>query len=426
MAERNAKKTPSEGILIQTLDIKQINRSNVDIKRWRDALKAAEGTTENRKLLYELYDDMILDGHLRSVMNKRIMSITNTDLVFMKDGKEVEEMWPVINSKEFKKVLRYIIEAKLYGHSTVEFTAGNEMDFTADLIDRRHVKPRMGLVVKSTGDTTGEAFREPPYNNFVLEVGGKKDFGLLLQASQYVIYKRGALGDYADYLQLFGVPFRHAKYENPESRKVIDEAMANMGSAGWASTPKDVEINILRAEGATGANLIFKGFIKDVCNDEISVTILGQTMTTSDSKNSGFAQGVVHAGVESQIHADDRRDTLAVLNSDVVRILANLGFPTEGGEFIYPDIDTLSLKDRIDIDTKAAGLVELPKRYIYDKYSIPMPEGGEETTGGQQPSESQKPEAQKKAKKLSHHDIIEAELVDEKGFWKKLGELLFS
>ena len=96
-----------------------------------------------------------------------------------------------------------------------------------------------------------------------------------------------------------------------------------MGSAGFAATPKNIDIQILRAEGASGANLVFTNFRK-ACNDEISVTILGQTMTTSDSGNAGYAQGKVHQAVEEQMHLDDKLDVLSILNTDVVRILTRI------------------------------------------------------------------------------------------------------
>ncbi len=428
MAERKAKNKASEGILIQTLELKQIARSNVDIKKWRDALKAAEGQNENRKALYELFADMILDGHLISVMGKRIMSITNSNLQFTKDGKEVEGMDLLLKSKEFKKILKHIIEAKLYGHSLVEFTPDptKTINFSSKRLDRRHVKPRLGIVVKNTGDTKGEFFREDPYYNFTLEVGEADDFGLLLQASQYIIYKRGGWGDWADFIQLFGIPFRHGKYENPETREVLGEALEGMGSAGYAVTPKDAEIEILRAEGATGANLVFKTF-KQACNDEVSITILGQTMTTSDSGNAGFAQGKVHQAVEAEMHLDDKLDTLSILNTDVVRILANLGFPTEGGEFSYPDIDATTLKDRIAIDEKLVKLIPMPKTYFYNKYGIPVPSDGD-TVGGEQTKEPQEPtKKDKKDKKLADgKDGLPSVSLEEKTRWNKFWSFLFS
>ena len=105
------------------------------------------------------------------------MSVTNSDIQFTKEGKEVDGMYNVLISKEFKKILRYIIAAKIYGYSLVEFTAAdNNAGFTVNLVDRRHVKPRLGLVVKNPTDNKGEAYKNDPYYNFTLEVGEPDDF----------------------------------------------------------------------------------------------------------------------------------------------------------------------------------------------------------------------------------------------------------
>ncbi len=427
MATRKAKQAPKEGILIQSVDIKAVNRTSVDIKKWRDALKSAETDNENRKNLYELYADAVLDGHLTSVMNKRIMAITNADLIITKDGVELDGLDFFLKSKKFKKILRWIIEAKLYGHSLVEFvpTPGIGVGFDAELIDRRHVKPRLGIVVKNPSDTTGEPYREPPYYDFTLEVGDKKDFGLLLQASQYVIYKRGGFGDWADYIQRYGVPMLHGKYKNDETRKTLFDILSNMGSSGVAVTPEDALIEVLRAEGATGANLVFSNF-KKACNDEMSVTILGQTMTTTDSGNAGYAQGKVHADVEAGIHYDDMLDTLAVLNSDLIRILVNLGYPVDGALFTYPDIDDIILKDRITIDEKLAKLIPMGKAYFYDRYKVPIPEAGDIIEVQVNTPQNTTEPTKKQGKKLNADNTVDVEILEKSSFWKKLGELLFS
>lgn len=430
MAKKTSVKNSANNLLIQTVDIKQINRGSIDITKWRNALKAAEGTSENRKLLYELYAEIVLDGHLKSVMEKRILSITNNDIMFVKDGKPVEEMYPLIYSKNFLKVLRYIVEAKLYGHSLIETYKESEK-LVSKLVDRRHVKPRFGLVVKNSADTNGVLYKEPPYDSFVIEVGEPDDYGLLLQAAQYVIYKRGGFGDWADYIQLFGIPFRKATYKNPEHKTIVDQALDAMGSSGWMSSPEGVELEIVRAEGATGANLVFSNF-KDACNTEISITILGQTMTTSDTENSGYAQGKIHQAVEAELHRDDKAFVMKHLNDaddGFLKVLQNLGYPVEGGEFVYIESENLTLKERIDIDTKVAQLVPIDTTYFYEKYGIPVP-STKETTGGQQNETPVKKEINdiKKENKLSTqstHIDTHIQETDSDTWWRRLFSFFF-
>lgn len=377
MAKRTANTAQT---IIQNLTIRPVNRSSVDINIWRNAHKAAESEIENRKPLYELYEDLLVDGHLKSLVEKRAMAITNSEIIFTKDGKTVEEMLPFINSEAFNYLLKELVMTRIYGHTLLELQNINDI-ISVNLVDRRHVKPRKGLVVANPTDTNGIHYRELPWLNFLVEAGRPDDFGLLLQAAQYVIYKRGGRGDWADLMQLFGVPFRHAKYNNEESRKILEEAMEAMGSSGWAVTPSDASIELVRAEGISANSSIFTDFINN-CNDELSVLILGQTMTTTDSKNSGFAQGKVHGDVEEEIHKDDMQFVLRILNSRLSPVLINLGLPADGGEWRFAEHDNLSLQERLNIDNIVNNKVPISVDYWYERYGIPKPEG-EDVTGGQ-------------------------------------------
>lgn len=388
MAKRTANTAQT---IIQNLTIRPVNRSSVDINIWRNAHKSAESEMENRKPLYELYEDLMVDGHLKSLVEKRAMAITNSEIIFTKDGKTVDEMLPFINSEAFNYLLKELVMTRIYGHTLLELQNINGI-ISVNLVDRRHVKPRKGFVVANPTDSNGIPYRELPWSNFLVEAGRPDDFGLLLQAAQYVIYKRGGRGDWADLMQLFGVPFRHAKYNNEESRKILEEAMEAMGSSGWAVTPNDASIELVRAEGISSNSSIFTDFIEN-CNDELSVLILGQTMTTTDSKNSGFAQGKVHGDVEEEIHKDDMQFVLRILNSKLSPVLINLGLPAEGGEWRFAEHDNLSLQERLNIDNMVNNKVPISVDYWYERYGIPKPEG-EEVTGGQSiPDPDNKPPA---------------------------------
>ena len=66
-------------------------------------------------------------------------------------------------------------------------------------------------------------------------LGKKRNFGLFLKTAPYAIWKRGGFGDYAQWIELFGMPQRVGKYSSydPESRRLLVEAMEQAGSAPW-------------------------------------------------------------------------------------------------------------------------------------------------------------------------------------------------
>ncbi|MBL4828458.1 MAG: hypothetical protein JKY55_00975 [Aliivibrio sp.] len=138
--KRKAGKTP-DGIFIQNLVLKPNKRSSQDIASWRTALKSAEADNPRRTNLYDLYEDILLDGTLFSVVEKRIESITNSQLVF-KDGnqKTITEIQDLVSKSWFESTLIDILGAKFWGHSLMEFSFGEKI--TQELISRKHVEPR--------------------------------------------------------------------------------------------------------------------------------------------------------------------------------------------------------------------------------------------------------------------------------------------
>jgi hypothetical protein len=150
-------------ILIQQIDIRQINRSNVGIDTWRNAIRAAESIINpNRKQLYELYADMLLDGRLESAINKRIMAITTTDLKFSDKGKDNEAIEAMINTEEFAELQKEILNTIFWGYTLINLDF-QDSKIVPTLIDRRHVKPELGIVVRNPGDVAEEAAVQEMY-----------------------------------------------------------------------------------------------------------------------------------------------------------------------------------------------------------------------------------------------------------------------
>ncbi len=371
--KNNSKET---GIIVNTINIRPINRQSLDIGKWRTAMIHAEGLTKQRRQLLELYDDALNDGHLKSIVEKRIKAITNIELKFYdKNGEENEELSNLTEKPFFETLLKEIINSKFWGYSLLELEAWDNANAESKthLIDRRHVKPELGIVVRNSIETTGIPYNEDPYVRFVVRAGEDKDKGLLLQAAQYAIYKRNGISDYAEFCEVFGMPFRHATYSDPENKEIIDNMFEKMGAAGYVATPEGVEINSQYSNVSSGSSL--HNDFRKACNDEMSVTILGQTETTNSSASSGYAQSKTHADVLHEIHEDDRQFVLRVLNVELNRVLINFGFKADG-TWKFVDKENINLKERVEIDIKLKNEGKLPitDDYLYQRYNIPKPE----------------------------------------------------
>ena len=90
--EQYADKTP-EGIpqpmVIQQITVRPVNRQPQDIKKYRFATRAAEGYIPRRVALYDLYADVMLDGHVIAVTGKLYDAATNANWAFVdKNGQD--------------------------------------------------------------------------------------------------------------------------------------------------------------------------------------------------------------------------------------------------------------------------------------------------------------------------------------------------
>lgn len=367
-----------QNTVINHVNVRPVIRQSQDIQKWRMALQIAEQDHEQRKQLYDLYSEIMLDGRLKSLVQQRIARITNTDITFKVDGSELPEIEALTETGFFTEFLTEALMSRFYGHSLLEcyWPAPGQSGGVTNLIPREHVKPKRGIVTKNHWDTSGLLYRERPFSDYVIEVGKPTDLGMILEACPYVIYKRGGFGDWAEFAEVFGMPFRWATYNSEQSRGILESALSEAGSAGFVVAPEDAKLQFFNPTAGSASNDIFR-FLVDQCNQELAITILGNTMTTQEAKNSGYAQSVTQMQTQDALHADDRKFILRVLNEKVTPYLERIGYKVNGGRWAFEDEDNLSLTQRIEIDMKVNSIVPIADKYWYEKYNLPMPDGTE-------------------------------------------------
>ncbi len=361
-----------------TTQITQANYvlSAVAISNWVQSINTANSQLNpNRKKLYELYERIELDAQIETVTNLRTIAITNKKINFVVDGVTDEETTELIRTPWFNELLRHCIGAQFWGHSLCEFETENGVITDCVLIPRPNVVPEKGLVLyQPTNMGSGIAFREPPTSSYCFEVKGNKKLGLYSILVPYVLYKAGGLGDWSQFCELFGIPFREYKYNpfDPESRDRVKESAEEAGSAAYAVLPDGTSITI-HDTNKSGSKDIFEGLIK-VCDEQIAKAILGGTMITDNG--SSQAQATVHYDVKNEINLSDLIWMEYVLNWTVKPILINLGMPLDKGLFKFDNTREIPLEERIDLDKKLAEEIEFPADYWYKTYGIPEPDGG--------------------------------------------------
>lgn len=345
--------------------IQPVHRGFNDIGTWKNALRAADMGLRTK--LYDLYDDILIDGSVTDAINKRIEAITDCDINFAVNKKEVPVITDLIDTIEFEEQLKEIMWCLFWGITVDEYSFVNGFSFNS--IPRKHVRPKEKMILRQQSDTTGISYEN---DDMIIQWGKDDDLGLLLKIAPYVIYKRGGFGDWAQFVELFGMPQRIGKYNSmdEQSRRLLIQAFEEAGSAPYLVIPKESEVTQTTLSGS--ANGALYNDFRNACNEEILVTILGQTMTTKDGAS--LSQSKVHMEVQEKKHRSDRRFVIRMLNKYLVPLLESRGYPVHGGKFSFVD-----KKDEIKVDElkTLSTMFPIPCSYGYEKYGIPEPKEGE-------------------------------------------------
>lgn len=356
-------------LVIQEFNIRTTDRSRKDINYWRQALAAAEYIHRpNRNQLIDLYEDIVLDGHLYGIMSKRIDAVLNKEIFFERKGKRVHSMNGLLHSLFFRQVVRTIMETLFWGVSGMEFIPGSEPRL--EHIPRKHIQLHKQVLSYEPGGQEGIAYTSLAQ---VWVLGEPRELGLLLRCAPYCLYKRGGLADWAEYIELFGQPVRIIKYDTydettkAELRKVLEDS----GSSLSMMIPRQAEFEIKDGKQSNSDGDLQLSFLK-MLNDELSVIVLGNTETTSSSRTTGYAQSKIHMEQQYEITKSDIAYVTAMLNSAKCKSILQLyGYEVQDGYFEFAkDTDTDHLSQRIAIDMQVAQHIKIPDAYWYDTYGI--------------------------------------------------------
>lgn len=373
--------TPSESVVIQDIKITQANRQSKDIASFKQAVQSAESVfSPSNVLLFDIYKVILGDGHLSGIIKKRLKAALNKRLHFYNaKGERVPEMDTFINSLKFRGVLKSWFSSIMWGVSGLEFLPGTELDYIE--IPKKHIKLK-NKIISYTQYSHEEGIDYTQYPNIMVlgtMVGDCYELGELFNVAPYAIYKSGNMGDWAQYIEMFGQPVRivyYDAYDNQtkmELKQVLDES----GSSLALMIPKQCEFEMKDGKQSNGDGQLQASF-KKALDDEMSVVILGQTETTTSSSTSGYAQAETHATQQLEITKDDMFFLCSLLNSaQFISILASYGYPVQGGYFEYEkEFDTTALSSKIAIDIQLNTIISIDADYWYATYGIPVPKTG--------------------------------------------------
>lgn len=329
-----------------------------EIKDWKMALMSAtDPDTPRRGDLMRFYDNLLTDLHLCACIDNRILPVQCAPFKLVDDNDDEDE--------QAKKLLErpwYIELVKLICSHTFEGTKLLEMFELDENMELREVIevpqsnfiPQKGIVLKQEYDQEGISYKEGPYKDYYVQIGGDWSLGMLNRVAIIVIAKKLGLGSWMSYIEKYGVPpiFAITNRMDTNRRDELFEMLENFRMNHFAVLQGDEKIETPQGYNVDAYNT-FKSLMDDVANKEISKYILGGTGTTDEKSFVGAAE--VHNQLLKLRNQVDKLIFKFYFNQEIKPRLVKLSpvyAPLEKLHFEYDESENLSVKEIIDAISK--------------------------------------------------------------------------
>jgi len=373
-AETKAPLKAKESAIISQLTKEFSDRSRSDIKKWRDAMQAAENPENPRWSLYhDLIENLMTDGHLMAAVQVR-KAATLSNRFYIKDratGKELADKTELLMTEWFYTMVDSLLDSVFKGNTVVELADPVVVKWV--LWPRRNIAPQLNrLYFEANGDKFIN-YTDPAFTKNVLEFRYTSLFGILNDIIPQLIWKRNAQQTWADFSERFGIPLISASTTKSDKKDIdrIEAMLRALGQSAQALLPEGTTITIHDSATKGDPYKIFQEQIK-TSNDEVSKRVLGGTMIT-DSGSSRSQSEVHERTLNEKIAEGDRRSIEFFVNGKLIPLLRLWGFKfTDNEVFVFDRSEELSLTEHWKIVNEAAANYEIDQEWISSRFNIPI------------------------------------------------------
>lgn len=345
-----------------------------DLAAYMSAINAATSIDYSHRVkLYDMYESALLDLHLSGVLDKRIRAARRLPIEFQRDGEPDERINEQIASPWFKDFRRDLLMSHFWGFSLFQFYTDDAGNIQYTLVPRKHYNPINREVLKFQGDQTGRPVDEFPG---MLFVGSERGLGIFAELLPAVLYKRGNMADWARFCNIFGLPIREYTYDagDEEARRRLLADARRQGTNAVYIHPRESSLNLIESGNKSGSSELYRTFT-EYWDSQISIRVLGNTLTTDAKETGTQSLGTVHQDEENNMNDEDREFILDVLNYEMTEIFAALGYDTAGGKFVYAKQDKVDVAQQADIVVKLNSIgLPIDDDYLYETFGVRKPE----------------------------------------------------
>lgn len=379
--------------LTKQLQYESILRSAQNLKKWKQVVSGATDPDNPTKIgLWQFYDNLLLDSHLRSCIDTRVSYVQRSPFKMVNDkGVEDPEATWLLERPWMDDAKMIVCMQNFEGVKLLEMFDVNAEGELAEIneVPMPYFNTRLGIITPDQDGTTGWSYREAPYSDYYIQIGKNNDLGELERLGPIVLAKKLALGSYQDYIEKYGIPplFITTDREDDARLNQLFEAAQNFKSNQFmvGRGQEKFEIGTINGSGTAPFNDLFK-----FANDEISKSVLGGTGITDEK---GFVGSVnVQFELTKNRMESDRVRFKYFFNKEIKPRLVKLSPVYKRLEKLYFEWDnteSLNLNGYIDAVQKLGSIYEIDPEQIEErtglkitgsKNSTPIfpPQGGED------------------------------------------------
>jgi hypothetical protein len=276
-------------------------------------------------LLSQLYDNLLLDQHLKSTITTRVMRVARSRFHIVNDaGEPNDELSELFERPWFEDYVSQIVWQRFTGVKVLE---GVDLDDNLELIrltelPMAHLLPWRGEVAKKIGDTTGISYVSGSMAQSYMQIGEDREIGELSDLAPLILAKKLVMGSWLDYVEKYSITPRYAVTDNPtdEREKYLFDMLMKSRSADVAVLRKGEELLSMESNDRD-AYMIYKE-LYNILNDELSKAILGQAGTVDAKEKTGtYGSMQVMQGVTEDRHHADKLLVKHMVNTQLIPFL---------------------------------------------------------------------------------------------------------
>lgn len=368
---------------------------------------------------HQLFDDMLdRDAHLVCEYDKRRQAVlgldwsidppANASRAEKKAAAWVEDILRTVVD-DLEDVLLAAMDAVGHGFAPIELEWRRQ---GTEWVPVFHPRPQTWFRLSQDRrelrlrDNSGNGAEPLPFG-WIMHQPGKIKTGYLSRAGILRVliwpfmYKAYSIGDFAEFLETWGLPIIIGKYNqaaSSEEKASLFRAVTALGHDARAIMPEQMAIEISKITGTgSGTPHLEMAAWADGAQ---SKALLGQVLS-SEAKATGMGSGVadLHAEVRRDILIADARQLASTITRDLVYPLVALNVPGIDGLRRCPRW-VFDLGESEDVATYAKALPDLvgvglkiPVQWAHEKLRIPQPDGDEPVLSVARPDLVVPPEA---------------------------------